>query len=267
MKTLGIIGLFAVVASAVACSSPGDERADTSVGAATAASGVTVCTSTDLAVATTKTGVVTLTKTGALYAVASDKATALTIAGSKGTYKGKPLSCAPAAASDEASWVAAGQMADYADSITGLAESIFEEEAEGDDDSAKTSGKDSASGYTVFAIETANVKTLDLGNPVKDSAGSLPGGDSDSDTLYDDDNGEGGLSAAYDLGGGDDWGEYFQGMSDGVSLGDSLGDTKATFSAFEKTKAFDGLLQSNGVSAVEVTVGQWTFFAPSDYAK
>ena len=80
------------------------------------------------------------------------------------------------------------------------------------------------------------------------------------------------MSAAYSLGGGDDYGEWFQGASDGVSLSadviPALGPTAAAgFIGREKVAALSTLVTSQSPSAVAITVGPWTFFLPDSFAK
>ena len=79
------------------------------------------------------------------------------------------------------------------------------------------------------------------------------------------------MSAAYSLGGGDDYGEWFQGVSDGVSVsGDvtpALGAAVAGFIAREKVTALSTLVDSAKPSAIEITVGPWTFFLPDSFPK
>jgi hypothetical protein len=237
-----------------------------SEGAATASS-TTVCESADTKVAILKDGLVTLTKSGDLYAVGSEKASALTLAADKKTakFKSAKLTCAPAGA-DEAAWAIAGAMASYESDIDGLASQVVDEmNGDGSDGSGHVK---SPKPYLVFAVETSKRGSLDLGTTANKSTGKLPGG---GDTLSDDDNSYGGLSAAYDLGGGDDYGEWFQGASDSISIGDSitkpLGSEKAGFVAHEKCKALSGLVGSKDPSAVELTVGSLTFLIPNDFSK
>jgi hypothetical protein len=120
----------------------------------------------------------------------------------------------------------------------------------------------------VFAIETSKRDSLDLGTKADKSAGKLPGSDNDS-LLDDNDYSYGGMSACYSLGGGEDWGEWFQGASDGISLqsdvATALGTNKAGFIAHEKVKGLKDV--TDGTNAIELTVGAWTFLIPDGFSK
>jgi hypothetical protein len=163
--------------------------------------------------------------------------------------------------SERTPWWTANALSDYAAEIDGIADQVLED-AEG----AKPKP------YTVFVVETANRGSLSLGEVVAKSQGSLSATSSDDSTLDDDDFGYGAMSAAYSLGSGDDYGEWFQGISDGVSLigdvGPALGSNAvAGFIARQKVTALSRLVGSANPSAVEITVGPWTFFLPDTFAK
>jgi hypothetical protein len=171
----------------------------------------------------------------------------------------KKVTCTNATAAEAASCASAAALLGYASDIDGLADTVLE-------DTRNAHPKP----YTVFAVETARRGSLSLGTDVADSAGALPGEDAET-TLDDNDWNYGAMSAAYNLGGGDDYGEWFQGISDGISLsGDVvpvLGGARAGFIAHEKVKALSTLVTGGQPSAVEITVGPWTFFLPDSFAK
>ena len=178
------------------------------------------------------------------------------VVGSKSTN----MTCTKATADEAGSWRAASALVDYAGEIDGLADTVQEE----------MSGP-KAKAYTVFAVETSRRSALDLGTKPAKSGGALPGDDGES-LLDENDFSYGAMSAAYSLGGGEDYGEWFQGASDGISLaGDvapALGSgVKAGFIAHEKVKALSTLVDSAAPSAVELTVGAWTFLLPDAFSK
>lgn len=172
------------------------------------------------------------------------------------------VTCTTAAAAEAASWRTANALVDYAREIDGLADAILESS----EDAAKPKP------YTVFVVETARRRSLALGQVANKSAGALPGSDDAQSLLDENDASYGAMSAAYALGGGDDYGEWFQGASDGISLsGDvvpALGaGARGGFIAREKVTALSTLVDSTQPSAVEITVGPWTFFLPDAFAK
>jgi hypothetical protein len=170
------------------------------------------------------------------------------------------VTCTMAAAAEAASWRTASALVDYAGEIDGLAETVLEE-----------SNDPKPKPYTVFAVETARRSSLALGQIATNSAGALPGDDGES-RLDENDFSYGAMSAAYGLGGGDDYGEWFQGASDGISLsGDvvpALGaGTRSGFIAHQKVTALSTLVNGAKPSAIELTVGAWTFLLPDAFPK
>jgi hypothetical protein len=171
------------------------------------------------------------------------------------------VTCTMATAGEAASWRTANALVDYANEIDGLAETVV-----GEMEGAQPKP------YTVFVIETARRSSLALGTVAKQSGGALPGSDDAESLLDENDASFGGMSAAYSLGGGDDYGEWFQGASDGISLsGDvvpALGTGARTgFIAHEKVTALSTLVDGAKPSAVEITTGAWTFFLPDAFPK
>lgn len=174
--------------------------------------------------------------------------------------KSTDVTCS-AAADETASWKTASALVDYASEIDGLADAVLENS---EDPKPKP--------YAFFVVETNRRSELALGQVATKTSGALPGDDDAQSLLDDDDFGYGPMNAAYSLGGGDDYGEWFQGASDGISLsGDVLpalgGGAKAGFVAREKVTALASLVDSAKPSAVEITVGAWTFFLPDAFAK
>jgi hypothetical protein len=186
--------------------------------------------------------------------------------GLKGTLKrgaqSTKVSCSGGTATDAATYRTANALVGYAGEIDGLADTITEEMASGS----------SPKPFTVFVVETSKRSSLDLGTNEKDSTGALPGDDDAQSRLDENDSSYGAMSAAYGLGGGDDYGEWFQGASDGISLsGDvipALGTAaKGGFIAHSKVKALSSLVDGKDPSAVEITVGAWTFLVPDAFPK
>jgi hypothetical protein len=185
----------------------------------------------------------------------------------KGTWESgsqsAAVTCEKVEAAEAASWRTANGLADYAGEIDGLADTVLEESK---DPKPKP--------YTVFVVETSRRGSLSLGNTAAQTAGSISDHSSDDNASLLDQNdwSYGAMSAAYGLGGGDDYGEWFQGISDGVSLvgdiGSALGSTAvAGFIAREKVSALSKPVGTQNPSAVEITVGPWTFFLPDSFAK
>lgn len=188
----------------------------------------------------------------------------------KGTLEGGAIACKKAAGSEAASWATASGLLTYASEIDGLAQTVTEEMASFDDQSSNQGANHqsaAAPSYVIFAVETARRDALDLGTKASGSAGALPGDDG-AELLDEDELSYGGMNAAYGLGGGDDYGEWFQAASDGISLSadvvPALGSTRAGFIAHEKVKALDGL--ADGSNAIELTVGAWTFLLPGGFS-
>ncbi len=175
---------------------------------------------------------------------------------------GKSTDVTCVAAGDEtSSWKTANALVDYASEIDGLADAVLENS---EDPKPKA--------YTVFAVETSRRGDLALGQVATKTSGALPGNDDAQSLLDENDSGYGAMVAAYSLGGGDDYGEWFQGASDGISLSSdvlpALGSgAKAGFVAREKVTALASLVDSAKPSAVEITVGAWTFFLPGAFPK
>ena len=158
-----------------------------------------------------------------------------------------------------ASWRTANALVDYAGAIDDLAKTVVGE-----------SSGPKPKPYAVFVVETARRSSLALGKVATNSAGALPGGTGEA-RLDENDLSYGAMSAAYALGGGDDYAEWFQGASDGISLSGklvpSIGATRAGFIAHEKVAALSTLVDRGQPSAVEITVGAWTFLLPDAFAK
>src|SRR4029078_12868314 len=100
---------------------------------------------------------------------------------------------------------------------------------------------------TVYVVATSKRSSLSLGTVANGTAGSMKKGSDDEDSLvHENDFSYGAIGAAYSLGGGDDYGEWFQGVSDGVSLmgdlGPALGNATAGFIAHEKVTALSSLV-------------------------
>jgi hypothetical protein len=209
-------------------------------------------------------GSVTSSSTGVTWK--SSKASLTIGADMKGTWESGSQSanvtCEKAEAAEAASWRAANGLADYADEIDGIADTVVGE------DSKASHPKP----YMVFAVETSRRGSLALGKVVANSAGKVSSNANEDSQLDENDFSYGAMSAAYSLGGGDDYGEWFQGVSDGVSLvGDlspTLGaNTVAGYIAHEEVSALSSLVDHANPSAVEITVGPWTFFLPDAFAK
>lgn len=164
---------------------------------------------------------------------------------------------------ETASWRVANALVDYAAEIDGLAETVLEE-----------SNDPKPKPYTVFAVETARRGSIALGTIAKGSAGALPGEDGES-ALDEDDFSYGAISAAYSLGGGDDYGEWFQGASDGISLSGSVtpalpAGARVGFIAHENVTALASLVDRAKPSAVEITLSggaKWTFLLPDGFTE
>lgn len=174
--------------------------------------------------------------------------------------KSTDVTCKTMPAGEAASWKTANALADYADQIDGLADTVVGE-----------MNHHKPKAYTVFVVETAKRGSLSLGQVARDSAGAVPGTDDAVSLLDENDTSFGGISAAYALGGGDDYGEWFQGASDGISLSSTvlpaLTGAHGGFIAREKVTALSTLVDSAKPSAVELTVGAWTFFLPDAFPK
>jgi hypothetical protein len=229
-----------------------------------------------------KASLVSLEPAGRLYALSSSTGSlstsnaGLTWTGSraglalrtslKGTWRSSgqtyDVTCAKVAGAEAASWRTANALTDYASEIDGIADAVLEESTE-----------PKPKPYAVFAVEAARRGSLPLGKLAADSAGRLSAQTSEDDSLLDEnDFGFGAMSAAYSLGGGDDYGEWFQAVSDGVSLisnvTPALGpNAVAGFIARENVAALSTLVDRRSPSAVEITVGSWTFFLPDAFPK
>lgn len=171
------------------------------------------------------------------------------------------VTCAKVAAAEAASWRTANALQDYAGEIDGLADAVLE-----NSEGAKPKP------YTVFVVETARRGSLALGQVAAKTSGSIPARSNADESLLDEnDMSYGAMSAAYSLGGGDDYGEWFQGASDGISVSGSvtpaLGTANLGFIAHEKVTALSSLVDSAKPSALELTVGPWTFFLPDAFSK
>jgi hypothetical protein len=124
----------------------------------------------------------------------------------------------------------------------------------------------------IYMVANSDRDSLSLGTKVNDSQGAIPGSDDADERLDQDDLENGAMSAAYSLGGGDDYGEWFQGVSDGVSLVGDLSPalkngTRAGFIARSKVTALGSVVDSAKPSAVEITVGPWTYYLPDAFPK
>jgi len=226
-----------------------------------------------------KFALVTLATKGDLYTVSHSSGT-LTTSASKWTWKGASSSLkltssmkgvfergsrstavtCEMANSEAAAWRAANAIADYADEIDGLADTVLEE-----------SNDPRPKAYTVYAVETSRRSSLALGTVASNSTGALPG-DEGEERLDENEQSYGGMSAAYGLGGGDDYGEWFQGASDGISLAGDLAPAltngaRAGIIAHENVAVLKPLVDSTKPSAVEITVGAWTFLLPDAFPK
>lgn len=181
------------------------------------------------------------------------------------------LSCTKASGAEAASWAAASGLLTYADEIDGLASTVSDEMASMENESENGSGDRASAApkpYTIFVVATRERDQLDLGAKVTGSAGALATED-DAEGLDEQDFSYGGISACYALGGGDDYGEWFQAASDGIYLSadilPALGGSRAGYIAHEKVNALKDL--TDGTSAVEITVGQWTFLLPDGFSR
>jgi hypothetical protein len=170
------------------------------------------------------------------------------------------VTCKKVASTEAASWRTANALEDYASEIDGIASAILEETEE-------PMPKD----YTVFVVETSRRSSLSLGNIAANTAGSMSKSSDPDDSLLDEnDFSYGAMSAAYSLGGGDDYGEWFQAVSDGVTLIGNMNTALkssglAGFIAREKVTALKPLVGGQSPSALEITVGAWTFFLPDSF--
>lgn len=288
MRISIVLGASALALAMFGCASGASHDGSKSDDVTTSALGevgVVTCTpdggKVQLAVVAGKDGkgsLVTLTPAGAFFALDGASGTLSTANGIgwkgaksslalgadlKGTWTSGAtttnVACAKASASQGASWQAASGLVAYEGDIDGLAETVL------------TGGENNAPSvkvptYTVFALATAQLDASGLPVATKKTTGELPGEDGES-LLDENDWSYGGISAAYGLGGGEDYGEWFQGASDGISLASDLGATPAKFAAHEKVTALSALVDSTAPSAISVTVGDWTFLVPDAFAK
>lgn len=216
----------------------------------------------DLYALSRRTGALTTTTTSTSW---QSSGSALTLGSNmKGKWKrgahSTNVTCTAAVTTEAGSWRTAIALADYAGEIDGLADAVLES-------SERT---ERPKPYTVFVVETARRGSLALGQIARNSAGALPGSDDAESRLDENDFGHGAMSAAYSTGGGDDYGEWFQAASDGISLSAKVlpalvGGARAGFIAREKVTAIASLVGSAKPSAVEITVGPWTFFLPNAF--
>jgi hypothetical protein len=267
MKSLFLVGFCAISLSIVGC-------------AAESGSEDTAGTESDVVSQLGENEVMTCGDTQALVGEKAGKATLVTLKKSHGVYAltGKTdklstlqsgLRCKRVTGADAAPWAVANGLVTYEGEIDGLASTVTDEMSSSGENNDSSSNKSSApNAYVVFAIETAKRDSLDLGTKASNTAGKLPG--SDNDTLLDEnDYSYGGMSAAYNLGGGEDYGEWFQGASDGISLqsdvSSALGTNKGGFIAHEKVKGLKDV--TDGTNAIELTVGAWTFLIPDGFSK
>lgn len=191
----------------------------------------------------------------------------------KGTFERDGQSTAvtcEAAAAETMAWRAAAAVASYAVEIDDLADVILET-ADADDRPEADDPPARPKRYTAFAIETSRRSSLSLGQKAPDSGGALPGEDAEY-LLDENDFSYGGASAASALGGGDDYAEWFQGASDGISLSakvapEIVGGPKAGFIARVNATSFASVVDSAKPSVVEITVGAWTFYLPDAFPK
>ena len=265
MKSVILVGFCAISLSIVGCAGePGSEDAAGTESAVVSQLGVNeVMTCGDtMALVGEKDGKATLVelkKNHRVYSVTgkTDKLAKL--------QSGLHVTCKKATGAEAAPWQVANGLVTYEGEIDGLASTVTDEMSSAGERSSQSSAPNP---YLVFAIETSKRDSIDLGTKASGSAGKLPG--RENDTLLDEnDSSYGGLSAAYALGGGDDYGEWFQGASDGISLqsdvSTALGTNKAGFIAHEKVKGLADV--TDGANAIELTVGGWTFLIPDGFSK
>jgi hypothetical protein len=268
MKSLFVVGFCAISLSIVGCA--GESGSEDTGG-----------TESDVVSQLGENEVMTCGDTQALVGEKAGKATLVTLKKSHRVYalSGKTdklstlqaglHSCKKVSGADAATWAVANGLVTYEGEIDGLASTVTDEMSslrENEDSSSNQSSAPNA--YVVFAIETSKRDSLDLGTKARNSAGKLPASDDDS-LLDENDYSYGGMSAAYDLGGGEDYGEWFQGASDGISLESdvtsALDTNKAGFIAHEKVKGLEDV--TDGTNAIELTVGAWTFLIPDGFSK
>lgn len=284
MKSVVIAGLCSISLSIFGCASEAgsdDASTDSDITSQLAENDVAACTATQALVGE-KDGnatLVTMTKAGKLYSVGSTEGGKVTVNASTWSFKAGNAAavdlgaCKKVTGAEASSWAAAKGVATYMNDIDSLASSVTDEMSQVSNDARNSNATNQGqqpNAYVVFAIETSKRDTLDLGTKVSGTAGALPSGEN-NDGIDSQDWSYGGVSACYGLGGGEDWGEWFQGASDGTSLdGDVtplLGSTKGGYIAHEKVKALDGLVDSSSPSAIELTVGGWTFLIPDSFSK
>ena len=295
MKIATLTGFCAVGMALYGCAGSASEPASASEGALTASvlgeNGALACTTGGVqlalvAASASKTALVTLTPAANVFALSGTTGVLTTSAGAglswtgasgsltlgadmKGTWTqgsdAKAVTCAPASAADAPSWKAASGLVLYASEIEGLASTVLDSTSDTNGNGTPNTSTKTPR-YTVFAVETAKRASLALGVAAKDSTGALPGDDGAS-LLDENDWSYGGISAAYGLGGGDEYGEWFQGASDGISLAGDLGTAKASFVGHEKVASLAGVVDSAAPSVVEIGVGTWTFLVPDAFAR
>jgi hypothetical protein len=290
MKALVLTSILSVSFGIVGCAAePSDDAVGASDDALTAKLGADTALRCGAAGGTTialvagtggKVALLSLSRAGDLFAVARSTGTLAASASRwswkapnasldvgadlKGTWTRGAQTTAVAckmAPREAAAFRTARALADYADEIDGLAEAVLE-----------SSSDPKPTAYTVFAVETSRRASLSLGTIAKKSAGALPGSDDAASLLDENESSYGAMSAAYALGGGDDYGEWFQGASDGISLAGSVlpalgAGARAGFIARENVTALAPLVDSAKPSAVELTVGAWTFLLPDAFPK
>ena len=266
MKSLILAGFCAISLSIVGCAgeSSGAGGAESDLTSQLAEHEVLVCGGTQ-AIVGEKDGKATL------VTLTTAKAPLLALSGKTDTLAKVQagLGCTKASGAEAASWAAASGLLTYANEIDGLASTVSDEMASMENENGSGNRASSApKPYTIFVVATRERDQLDLGTKVSGSAGALATED-DAEGLDEQDFSYGGISACYALGGGDDYGEWFQAASDGIYLSadilPALGGSRAGFIAHEKVNALKDL--TDGTSAVEITVGQWTFFLPDGFSK
>ena len=224
-----------------------------------------------------------LSKSGKSWSWTATNASVTLDASLKGTWndgkKTTKVTCA--ITGDAAAWRAAAGVADYEESVNGLASTIVEEmngwaDQDDTDDVEKVAEPNP---YKVFVIETSRRASTDLGKIVADSGGAIPFREYSKENNVDDEEAlsvaedeYGPVGSCYNLGGGDDYGEWFSEASYETSLARIVEPTlrpgeRGGFISRTDVKALSGLVEGTSPLAIEFTVGALTFLLPQDFSK